>query len=213
MSERAFNPSQPLVNQDGTPVYEFQDFLTEVDTAIQGAELVSVWGGISGSIDDQDDLIAGGGFLDSLVLESNVTQHQGALSVSFTQVTGTLADAQVVSSNVTQHEGDLTISWSQIISPVYVPPEVTDVATDPYTLALGDANKVLRFTTASPSVTIPQESSVNFPVGTEIRIRQAGTGTLSLTTTGLTINGTPSAWAQDVEVLFRKVGSDEWDVV
>lgn len=185
MTEAVLVPSQPITNPDGTPVYEFQDFLSRVDAAIQSATLVSVWGRISGDITSQSDLIAGGKFLDSLVAESNVTQHEGALSISFTQVTGK----------------------------EYVPPTVTNVSTDPYTLVIGDANKVLRFTATSPSVTIPQESSVNFPVGTEVRIRQSGTGTLTLTTTGLTINGTPAAWAQDVEVLFRKVGSDEWDVV
>lgn len=298
MSDRAFNPSQPLVNEDGTPVYEFQDFLTEVDDAIQDAELVSVWGGIGGSISDQSDLIGGGGILDSLITESNVaqheaslligttqltgnmpdarivvtnvtqhegalsiaftqvtgtladaqvtsgnvtqhegdltltasqvasgafadarisessvTQHEGALSVAFTQVTGTLADAQVTSSNVTQHEGDLTVAWSQITSPEYVAPTVRDEATDPYTLVIGDADAVLRFTTSGAAVTIPQDVSVNFPTGTEVTIRQAGTGTLVLTTTGLTINGTLPTWAQHEEVTLRKVGADEWDVV
>jgi hypothetical protein len=178
--ERAFNPEQPLINlTDGTPVYEFQDFLVEVDTAVQDARLVSVWGGVSGSISDQSDLVAGGKFLDSLVGESNVTQHEGALSIDGSQVTST----------------------------------VRNEATDPYTLVIGDANEVIRFTTAGAAVTVPQEASINFPVGTTVTLRQAGTGTLSLTTTGLTINGTLPSWAQHVEVTLRKVGADEWDVV
>lgn len=92
------------------------------------------------------------------------------------------------------------------------PTPVTNAAT-PYTLAIGDAYTCQRFTAASPAVTIPVEASVAYPVGTEISIRQAGTGTLTLTTTGLTINGTVPSWAQNVEVMFRKVGADEWDVV
>lgn len=95
----------------------------------------------------------------------------------------------------------------------YAPPAVRNEATTPYALVLADADAVLRFTAASPAVTIPAEATVAFPVGTELRIRQAGTGTLALTTTGLTINGTLPTWAQHVEVLLRKVGADEWDVV
>lgn len=89
---------------------------------------------------------------------------------------------------------------------------LTVSASSAYTPTLADANKVLRFTAASPEVTIPTNASVAFPVGTILTIRQAGTGTLTLVTTGLTINGTVPSWAQHVEVQLRKVGADEWDV-
>lgn len=89
---------------------------------------------------------------------------------------------------------------------------LTVSAATTYTPTLADANKVLRFTAASPEVTIPTNASVAYPVNTILTIRQAGTGTLSLVTTGLTINGTVPSWAQHVEVQFRKVGTDEWDV-
>jgi hypothetical protein len=92
-------------------------------------------------------------------------------------------------------------------------PTPVDNATTPYTLVLADAYTCQRFTAASPAVTIPVEASVNYPVGTEISIRQAGTGTLTLTTTSLTINGTVPSWAQHVEVKFRKVATDTWDVI
>ena len=65
----------------------------------------------------------------------------------------------------------------------------------------------------SPAVTIPQEASVDYPLNTVLTLRQAGTGTLTLTTTGLTINGTVPSWAQHVEVRFRKVAADTWDVI
>lgn len=81
-----------------------------------------------------------------------------------------------------------------------------------YTVSLDQANKVLRYTAANVTVTIPPQASVNFPIGTILTIRQAGTGTLTLVTTGLTINGTVPSWSQHVEVQFRKVGTDEWDV-
>lgn len=165
--------------------YPFREFVIRVDTAITQAAITSVWGSINGDITTQDDLISGGKVLSSLISEASVTQHEGALSVS----------------------------WSQIPDPQFVPPFVVDEVTTPYTFVLDDANTVYRFTAAGASVTVPQESSVNFPVGTTLGIRQAGTGTLSLTTTGLTINGTLPSWAQHVEVSLRKVGTDEWDVI
>lgn len=95
----------------------------------------------------------------------------------------------------------------------FAPPAVRDEATDPYTLVLGDANTVIRFTSTDNDVTIPQNASVAFPVGTIITLRFVGTGTLTLTTTGLTINGTLPVLAQHVEVSLRNVGADEWDVI
>ena len=95
----------------------------------------------------------------------------------------------------------------------YISPDVTDDSLAAYTMVLGDEGKIRRFTATSPAVTIPAEIAVNYEVGAELSIRQAGTGTLVLTTTGLTINGTVPSWAQHIEVKFRKVSSDEWDVV
>lgn len=218
--------SQPIVNSDGTMAYHFRDFIIRVNTAISGSDLVAVWGGISGSISSQTDLqsaldaaagdAAWGGITGTL---SDQTDLNTALTTIPTSsvTSGTFDDARISESSVTQHEAALSITNSQVsdLSAVliYYAPAVRDEATDPYTLVLADANKVLRFTTASAAVTIPVEASVAFPTGTEISIRQAGTGTLVLTTTSLTINGTVPSWAQHVEVKFRKTGSDTWDVV
>ncbi len=59
--------------------------------------------------------IGSGTFADARIAESNVTQHQAAISIATSQIaSGTLADARVASSNVTQHQGDITIATSQI---------------------------------------------------------------------------------------------------
>ena len=77
--------------------------------------------------------VTSGTFADARIAESNVTQHQGALSITESQisdfgtyadashthdaadiVTGTLADARVAQSNVTQHQAALSITESQI---------------------------------------------------------------------------------------------------
>ena len=187
--------------------YPFREFVREVDVAITNAALTSVWGSISGDVTTQSDLISGGKFLNSLVGESNVTQHEAALSIATSQLTGSLPDARVAESNVTQHEAALSIDGSQVTS------TVRDESGSPYTFVLSDANKVIRFTSASAIVGLSPDATTNFPIGTTITFRQAGTGTLAFASGGVTINGTLPSWAQHVEVTLRKVGADEWDVV
>lgn len=51
---------------------------------------------------------------DAQVSESSVTQHEAALAIATSQLTGTLADARVAESNVTQHEAALSIAASQL---------------------------------------------------------------------------------------------------
>jgi len=77
--------------------------------------------------------VTSGTFADARIAESNVTQHQGALSITESQISdfgtyanavhthaasditsGTLADARIAESNVTQHQAALSITESQI---------------------------------------------------------------------------------------------------
>ena len=60
--------------------------------------------------------ITSGTFANARVAQSNVTQHQAALSIAASQLTGTLANARVAQSNVTQHQAALSIAWSQLTS-------------------------------------------------------------------------------------------------
>ena len=195
-----FNLSQPIVYVNGTMQPAFADFIRQVNLAIDGSELVAVWSGITGTLSEQTDL------QDALDLKSDTTHVHAAADVT----SGTFADARVSESSVTQHEAALSIAWTQVTGKVYLSPTFEDDASDPYTLVVGDANKVKRFTAADPAITIPTGT---FAVGNEVSIRQAGTGTLALTTTSLTINGSIPAWSQHVETKFRYVATDTWDVV
>jgi hypothetical protein len=71
---------------------------------------------------------------------------------------------------------------------------------------------------AANTLTIPAEASVDFPVGTEIRVIQIGAGTTTITgDTGVSVNGV-SAGSGDVsgqweEVRLYKAGADEWYAV
>lgn len=109
--------------------------------------------------------------------------------------------------------GDGSTAWTNLAY-LYTPPEINDNTNTGPTMALTDANKATRFTAAAAVVvTVAQDATVNFPIGTELRMRSAGAGGVTFTTTGLTINGTAPTLAQHDETLWRKVAADTWDVV
>jgi hypothetical protein len=84
-----------------------------------------------------------------------------------------------------------------------------------YTGVLADANTYVRFTSASAvAFTVPPNSSVAYPVGTEITIEQAGAGALTVTAgSGVTINsrGADLVLAGQYAVAtLKKVATDTW---
>ena len=62
-----------------------------------------------------------------------------------------------------------------------------------YTLVRADRSKLVEINNASATtLTVPADNSVNFPVGTEVRVLQTGAGQITLTAAaGVTINATP----------------------
>ncbi len=87
---------------------------------------------------------------------------------------------------------------------------------DNHVLVLANAGQYIRMTNGSANtVTVPLNSSVAFPIGTEIIVRQAGAGTTTIVATGgVTINtsNTLAIAAQHDSVSLVKVATDEWDL-
>ncbi len=83
-----------------------------------------------------------------------------------------------------------------------------------YTLVLADAGKFVTMSNASAStLTVPPNSSVAFPVGTQIEGAQLGAGQVTLTPgSGVTINGTPGlkVAAQYGSFAVIKTATDTW---
>jgi hypothetical protein len=69
----------------------------------------------------------------------------------------------------------------------------TSSQTASYTLVAADRGKLVEMNVGSANnLTVPLDSSVNFPVGTQIDILQVGSGqTTVVATVGVTVNGTP----------------------
>lgn len=91
---------------------------------------------------------------------------------------------------------------------------VTNAQTASYTLVLGDKDKLVEISNASANtLTVPLNSSVAFPVGTQITILQTGAGQTTIAGTGgVTVNGTPGLKlrAQWSSVTLIKRATDTW---
>jgi hypothetical protein len=84
-----------------------------------------------------------------------------------------------------------------------------------YTLALVDAGSVIEMSSASAvSLTIPNDSAVNFPIGTTIEIFQFGAGQVTtLAASGVTLRspfGKIVTAGQYASVTLRKRAANDW---
>jgi hypothetical protein len=96
---------------------------------------------------------------------------------------------------------------------------VVDEAGTARTLALADAEKYIRTSSASNvTIAIPSEASVAFPVGTTIAFEQAAAGTVTVVEgeSGVTLNChaalTPTTAGEFAVAQIKKVGGDEWTI-
>ena len=87
--------------------------------------------------------------------------------------------------------------------------------TSNYTLALDDKDALIEMNLASANtLTIPPNSSVAFPIGTEVLVTQYGAGVTTITPgSGVTINYSALSLSlanQFSFVSLLKIGTDEW---
>jgi len=94
---------------------------------------------------------------------------------------------------------------------------ITSAQTASYTLVLGDSSDLVEMNVGTANnLTVPLNSSVAFPVGTQINILQTGAGqTTIVATSGVTINGTPglklrTQWSSATLI---KRATDTWVLV
>ena len=81
-----------------------------------------------------------------------------------------------------------------------------------YTFVLTDFTKLVTLSNASAvAVTLPLESSVAWPAGTQLRLLNLGAGTVTVAgAVGVTINGTPLTLAQYKGAILTKTGTNTW---
>lgn len=118
--------------------------------------------------------------------------------------TGTRANVTIASTSGTA--GTSGQDTSQVI---------TNDQSGDYTLVLQDRNKNVRVTNSAPAtVTIPLESSVNYPAGTQIIITRGGTGEVGVTgAAGVTLNASGNRKRLRYQYSgssIIKINGDEW---
>jgi hypothetical protein len=174
---------------------------------------------------------------DGTIVDADINASAAiALSKLATSTAGNIIvyNASGVPTSVTE-TGDITISDSgvtAIASGVVVNADISTTAaidlgkladvstsaqTASYTLVLADKNKIVEMNVGSANtLTVPLNSSVAFPVGSQINILQTGSGQTTITATGgVTINATPGLKmrAQWSSATLIKRATDGWVLI
>jgi len=154
--------------------------------------------------------------------DSTITNLPNALS------SGTIADADLSAWDDTSASAETKrMTWGNIktalqvfFDPLYLPitQDQTATASTAYTFVIGDANNYVKFSAATAVVaTVPPNSAVAFPVGTQIDLAQRGAGAVTVTEgSGVTVQ----THASDTAVIdgqygiatLVKVATNEWDL-
>ena len=127
--------------------------------------------------------------------------------------TGTVTSAMILDATIVNAD----ISTTAAIDLGKLADVSTSAQTASYTLILADKNKIVEMSNASANIlTVPPNSSVAFPVGSQINVLQTGAGQTTVTAgVGVTINGTPglkmrTQWSYATLV---KRATDTWVLV
>jgi len=86
-----------------------------------------------------------------------------------------------------------------------------DNRTTGFSLELSDIGKYIRINSAdNVAVTIP---SLDFPIGGTVTVEQAGAGTITVSSSTETVNGSPTTAGQYKCIQFVKVESKIWTIL
>jgi hypothetical protein len=89
-----------------------------------------------------------------------------------------------------------------------------NVKTANHTAEIADLGKVITMNnTSSATVTIPADSTTNFPLGSIIRICRINTGSVTLAAAGGVTLSRTGNFAQNEEIYLRKRAANTWIVV
>lgn len=137
----------------------------------------------------------------------------------------TAQDGTIVSAAGVFYEadsGDTSISdlngWKLLFDSANIVATINAQTGTTYTLVIGDANNGVTMNNASANtLTVPAESSVDFPVGTVIPVVQLGAGATTITgATGVSINGVSAGSStlteQHSAASLLKIASDSWNL-
>ena len=127
-----------------------------------------------------------------------------------TTTSGTITAARVTSSKFTFQPSTGTLDIVGTITSL----RTENVKTADHTLALADRDKVVAFNgTSAQVVTLPQDSSVAFPIGSVVYISRINTGSLSLVAGAGASASQTGSFGSGEELYVRKRAANTWTVV
>lgn len=179
---------------------------TKLDGITSGAAVASVSG--------TAPISSTGGTTPAISISEATTSAAGSMSAADkTKLDGIAAGAEVnVNADWNAVSGD-----AQILNKPTIPTQYSVVAvnsTTTYPLVLADANEFMVCdSTSNFTITIPLNSSVPFPTGTEIAFMQRNTGTVTIQGTGgvsLFSSQTARTAKQHAVIAIKKIDTDTW---
>ena len=115
--------------------------------------------------------------------------NNASFTGTFSAPSGAITSAMIADGTIVNAD----VSASAAIDLNKIADVSTNAQTASYTLVLADKNKIVEMGVGSANnLTVPLNSSVAFPIGSQINILQTGTGQTTIVATGgVTINATP----------------------
>jgi antitoxin component YwqK of YwqJK toxin-antitoxin module len=174
---------------------------SSANLALTGISSVALPGSTSGTVTLQPTATAG---------TTTITLPATTGTVITTGDSGTVTSTMIADGTIVNAD----ISTTAAIDLGKLADVSTTTASVSYTLVLTDKNKIVEISNASANtLTVPLNSSVAFPVGSQITFIQTGAGQTTITPTGgVTINGTPGLKlrAQWSSATLIKRATDTW---
>jgi hypothetical protein len=164
----------------------------------------SLYSGLEAS---KQDVITGAA---TTITDDNLTASRALVSDG----SGKVAVSDVTSTELGYLDGVTSAVQTQVDSKT-AKLITTNRQTASYTLVLGDADKLVEMNVGSANnLTIPLNSSVAFPIGTQILLAQYGAGqTTIVPTSGVTVRSNGAKLKLNVQysgATLIKIGTDEW---
>lgn len=152
------------------------------------------------------------------LITANITAIESVNTTQTSDITTINTNITSINSSITTINSNITTLNSRMPTPagvLLVDGWQTPINTTTHTLTLADYNTTIVHTNASAStITVPPNSSVAFPINTQIDIVQNGAGKVTLAQwAGVTINSkwwNKSLAAQYTWATLKKVWTDTW---
>jgi hypothetical protein len=206
----AYTPGKEMVYLNGVMLVRGQDYTASNGTSITGLSPALSANDVLEIIDFQPFAVAG-------AIAPTIFDAKGDLLVaSSADTAGKLSVGTNDFILTADSSQTLGVKWASINLDLTL-----NAQTAAYTLALTDKNKLVTVSsTSNLTVTIPLNSSVAFPTGSQIHIARLNTGTVTISgTSGVTVNSTgattasPTLRAQYSTGTCIKTDTNTWLVI